>query len=138
MNPSGKRHKHPLLVRASWSEDITAPIHGLVLAGGHSKRMGVDKGALDYHGKPHREYTADQVAKFSTKTFLSCRSEQQGEIETMYETIPDTFVGDDVGVSGELMWGNPTAIPLDNLVVIDGATSALPLMDSLPFSIQPQ
>jgi len=93
MNPSGKRHKHPPLVRASWSDDITAPVHGLVLAGGHSKRMGVDKGALDYHGKPHREYTADQVAKFSTKTFLSCRAEQQGEIETMYETIPDTFVG---------------------------------------------
>ena len=59
-------------------------------------------------------------------------------VDLDFATIPDTFVGDDVGVSGELMWGNPTAIPLDNLVVIDGATSALPLMDSLPFSIQPQ
>ena len=59
-------------------------------------------------------------------------------VELEFATVPDTFVGDTEGLTGDLVWGNPTAIPLDNLVVIDGATSSLPLMESLPFSAQPQ
>lgn len=59
-------------------------------------------------------------------------------VELEFATVPDTFVGDTEGLLGELVWGNPTAIPLDNLVVIDGATSSLPLMESLPFNAQPQ
>lgn len=66
------------------------PLYGLVLAGGESRRMGQDKGALDYHGKPQREYAADLLNQFCEQTFISCRSEQQ--IESAYPTIADTFL----------------------------------------------
>ncbi len=70
-----------------------APLFGLVLAGGKSQRMGSDKGALDYKGKPHREYTADLINTFCKKTYLSCRREQKESIETNYETLMDSFTG---------------------------------------------
>lgn len=66
-------------------------LHGLVLAGGKSVRMGTDKGALEYHGKPQREYMGDLLNQFCDKTFLSVRSEQK--IESAYELLEDKFVG---------------------------------------------
>ena len=46
--------------------------NGLVLAGGNSTRMGYDKGAIKYYGKAHREYLADLLNGFCSKTYLSC------------------------------------------------------------------
>ena len=68
-------------------------LFGLVLSGGKSQRMGEDKGALDYHGKPQREYEADLVNKFCNRTFISCRQNQDELIETNYEKLYDTFTG---------------------------------------------
>jgi len=39
-------------------------INGLILAGGKSKRMGQDKGSINYYGKPHREFLAELIAPF--------------------------------------------------------------------------
>lgn len=69
------------------------PLYGLVLAGGKSQRMGEDKGEIEYHGKPQREYVADLLAEFCTKTFISCRPDQVEAIDTDYELLPDTFLG---------------------------------------------
>ncbi len=66
------------------------PLYGLVLAGGESQRMGQDKGALNYHGKPQREYAADLLGQFCEQVFISTRPGQK--IETAYPTIPDTFL----------------------------------------------
>ncbi len=66
-------------------------LNGLVLAGGKSMRMGTDKGALDYHGKPQREFMADVLNQFCEKTFLSVRSDQN--INSEYELLEDKFVG---------------------------------------------
>jgi molybdenum cofactor guanylyltransferase len=75
-------------------------IKGLVLAGGRSTRMGSDKGALNYHGKPQREYVADMLESMGIETFISCRNEQ---VEGMngYKTITDSFV--DMGPAGAIM-----------------------------------
>lgn len=71
------------------------PLYGLVLAGGKSQRMGRDKGAIDYHGKAQREYTADLLQSICEKVFISCRSEQIADLQeqTQYELLPDKLIG---------------------------------------------
>jgi molybdopterin-guanine dinucleotide biosynthesis protein A len=55
---------------------IHTDVYGLVLAGGHSVRMGTDKGLLDYKGKPQREYMFDLLSNVCEQVFTSCRTEQ--------------------------------------------------------------
>ena len=68
-------------------------LNGLVLAGGKSVRMGHDKGLIDWHGKEQRYYIADLLADVCNDVFISCRDDQQQEIETSYKVLPDTFIG---------------------------------------------
>jgi molybdopterin-guanine dinucleotide biosynthesis protein A len=56
-------------------------LNGLVLAGGRSTRMGQDKGLINWHGKPQREYMADLLMPYCQKVFISCRADQKEEIE---------------------------------------------------------
>ncbi len=67
-----------------------AIVKGLVLAGGKSRRMGKDKGLLDYFGKSQRNYTVELLEKLNLQTFLSVRKEQLVEGTS---TIEDTFLG---------------------------------------------
>lgn len=67
-----------------------APLHGLVLAGGQSVRMGKDKGLLDYFGKSQRVYSMEMLEKLNLKTFLSVRKEQRLDLR---QRIEDTFIG---------------------------------------------
>lgn len=82
-------------------EQAVPPIYGLVLAGGKSSRMGTDKGAIAYHGKPQREYAAELLAGFCEKTFISHRSEQEGQIDTNFPLLKDTF--EDLGPFGAIL-----------------------------------
>ena len=68
-------------------------LYGLLLMGGKSIRMGHDKGLINYHGKPQREYAAELLSAVTTKTFLSCRMDQVGSINSANELLPDTFLG---------------------------------------------
>jgi molybdenum cofactor guanylyltransferase len=68
-------------------------LNGLVLAGGKSGRMGFDKGSVNFHGKAQRYYAADLLKSLCSEVFISCRSEQQKEINPAYATITDTFTG---------------------------------------------
>lgn len=77
------------------------PLYGLVLAGGRSLRMGQDKGLINYHGKPQREYAADLLSAVCEKTFLSCRPEQAATMDSTYPTLPDTFA--DLGPYGAIL-----------------------------------
>ena len=68
-------------------------LFGLLLMGGKSTRMGRDKGLIDYHGKPQREYAADLLSVHTTKTFLSCRADQVEDTDSAFELLSDTFLG---------------------------------------------
>ncbi len=78
---------HKLLIKN------TPKIHGLVLAGGKSSRMGKDKGLIEYHGKSQREYVFEMLENITEKTFMSCRPEQIDEFHGKYEVLPDSFSG---------------------------------------------
>jgi molybdopterin-guanine dinucleotide biosynthesis protein A len=77
------------------------PLYGLVLAGGKSQRMGHDKGQINYHGKPQREYMSDLLAAFCQETYLSCRPEQMQDIPKNYTALPDSF--SDLGPYGAIL-----------------------------------
>lgn len=69
-----------------------APVlNGLVLAGGKSLRMKQDKGKLDYHGKPQREYLYELLSRYCQETYISCRLDQVDELKD-FKAIPDTFL----------------------------------------------
>ena len=72
-------------------EEAKPVLNGLVLAGGKSQRMGKDKGAIEYHGKPQREYMADLLAKICDHTYLSVRPNQA--IESEYSQMEDKMIG---------------------------------------------
>ena len=67
-----------------------APIQGLVLAGGKSIRMGIDKGELHFYGKNQRDVAIELLEKHHLKTFLSVREEQETGIKNK---ITDKYIG---------------------------------------------
>jgi molybdopterin-guanine dinucleotide biosynthesis protein A len=81
---------------------VNAPLYGLVLAGGRSRRMGRDKGALAYRRNergeevPHARYTAELLARACDRVFYSCRADQLedpalgGALEE-FDRIPDAY-----------------------------------------------
>ncbi|MCB0696277.1 MAG: NTP transferase domain-containing protein [Chitinophagaceae bacterium] len=64
-------------------------LYGLVLAGGKSQRMGHDKSIIEWHGKEQRYYVADLLQEFCDEVYISCRAEQQNEIDNHYQTLVD-------------------------------------------------
>ena len=78
-----------------WKEKFSSrPLYGLVLSGGRSKRMGQDKGALNYHGESQVASLYGLLEGLTENTFVSCRSEQsQDDHIQEYETIEDHFIG---------------------------------------------
>ncbi|MCF3110654.1 NTP transferase domain-containing protein [Niabella sp. CC-SYL272] len=67
-------------------------LNGLVLAGGKSRRMGTAKDLIQWHGKEQRYYTADLLHHCCDEVFISCRQEQEKEINTAYKALPDSFL----------------------------------------------
>lgn len=72
-------------------EVAKAPLYGLVLAGGKSQRMGQDKGLMDYHGQPQREYIAQELSAVCEQVYISGRADQ--EVSSAFPFLPDTFTG---------------------------------------------
>ena len=99
-------------------------VNGLVLAGGKSLRMGRDKSAMEWHGKPQREYLADLLSERCAEVFISCRAGQEAELQTTYATLPDTFT--DLGPFGAILSAFRHAPDRAWLVV----ASDIPLLDA--------
>jgi len=55
---------------------VSAPLQGLVLAGGHSRRMARDKAALEYAGRSQLERAMALLAPLVSKSYVSVRSDQ--------------------------------------------------------------
>ncbi len=66
-----------------------AKLYGLVLSGGKSTRMGTDKGLIEYHGVPQREYLYHILSQVCEDTFISLREEQEDELPAVMKTIVD-------------------------------------------------
>ncbi len=70
-------------------------MYGLVLAGGQSARMGVDKSALDFYGKPQVQFCWELLQGILERVWVSTRKGAPGEkifeglprIEDAYEDI---------------------------------------------------
>ena len=76
--------------------DVT-PLKSLILAGGKSQRMGTDKAALNYHGKPQSQILIDILRGCNTPPHVSCRAEQAIDflLDLAAEDVPiiaDTFL----------------------------------------------
>lgn len=64
-------------------------LNGLILNGGQSLRMGIDKGLIKYHDIPQREFAFGLLSEFCDEVFLSCKRDT--EIPESLNPLPDHF-----------------------------------------------
>ncbi|MBZ4220111.1 MAG: bifunctional molybdenum cofactor guanylyltransferase MobA/molybdopterin-guanine dinucleotide biosynthesis adaptor protein MobB [Chlorobium sp.] len=79
-----------------------SPLHGLVLAGGYSSRMGCDKALITYHAQNQLVHTAELLQQQCNKVFISCREEQSATYRDYgIPLITDSYLG--IGPLGGLL-----------------------------------
>jgi molybdopterin-guanine dinucleotide biosynthesis protein MobB len=98
-----------------------SPLHGLVLAGGASRRMGRPKWALDYHGEPQAVRAARLLESVCAQVSVSARQDQALDGLGAWPVIEDRFPA----------WG-PSAGILSAMESIPGAAWLVVACD-LPF-----
>jgi molybdenum cofactor guanylyltransferase len=70
---------------------MTAPLYGLVLAGGRSTRMGEDKATLAYPGTTQLDWAFALLKPFVERGFISVRADQTNDpVRSRYKQIVDT------------------------------------------------
>lgn len=74
------------------SRKAANPLHGLVLAGGKSRRMGRDKAGLSRGGQSQLAYVVSVLEPLVDRLFVSTRADQQHERErSRFDQIVDRY-----------------------------------------------
>lgn len=82
---------------------MSAPLYGLLLAGGRSTRMGRDKAGLEFGGRPQLARAFDLLSPLTARCFVSVREDQRDEpLRRAYPQIVDLAGGPD-GPSGGIL-----------------------------------
>lgn len=69
---------------------MTAPLYGLVLAGGHSKRMGRDKAGIAIDGNTQLDRAVGLISHLVARVFVSVRADQRDDpLRARYPQIVD-------------------------------------------------
>ena len=76
---------------------------GLVVCGGKSTRMGMDKSMIIYHEKAQRYHVYDMLGNFCDRVFLSCNEQQTTDISSRYEVLPDLPEYSNIGPMAALL-----------------------------------
>ena len=63
--------------------------------------MGHDKGMISWYGKEQQYYLADLLQSLCNEVYISCRLDQQKEVDNKYQTLTDTFT--DLGPFGAIL-----------------------------------
>lgn len=67
-------------------------LKALVLAGGVSARMGIDKSQINYHDKPQEIYAAELCNSLGMPTYISKAAHFESDIINEFPIIKDTFI----------------------------------------------
>jgi molybdopterin-guanine dinucleotide biosynthesis protein A len=76
-------------------------VTGIVLSGGKSKRMGEEKGLINFAGKPLISYSIAAIKPLCDNIFISANNQPERYAQFGYEVVPDEIT--DIGPIGGLI-----------------------------------
>jgi molybdenum cofactor guanylyltransferase len=111
-------------------EHAKAPVTGVVLAGGLSRRMGGgDKGLLELAGKPMLRHVIDRLAPQVSTTIINANGDPRRFAAFALPVVADTvegFVGPLAGVLAGMRWSTSNAPDARWIVTAPGDAPLLP------------
>jgi len=92
-------------------------LHGLIVCGGKSLRMGTDKSMLIYQQEPQRYHLYKMLTPICEQVFISCNAMQLNEMDDGYNTLVDLPAYENTGPMAALLTAF-TYYPNNDLLVI--------------------